>query len=60
MKVLQTLQNFLWIFDGPGDYQWAIAAPGGAPRGAQPLIRLQRIYNFGLLHAVILSFLDIL
>ena len=29
-------QNFLWIFYGPEDIQWARAAPGGAPSGAQP------------------------
>ena len=36
MKVLQTPRNFLWIFYGPEDYQWARAAPGGRPEGAQP------------------------
>ena len=29
-------RNFLWNFYGPEDIQWAGAAPGGAPRGAQP------------------------
>ena len=28
--------NFLWIFYGPEDIQWAREAPGGALRGAQP------------------------
>ena len=29
---VQTPQNFLWIFYGPEDHQWARAAPG-VPRG---------------------------
>ena len=29
-------RNFTEIFYGPEDTQWAKAAPGGAPRGAQP------------------------
>ena len=33
---VQTSRNFLWIFYGPEDSRWARAAPGGAPRGAQP------------------------
>ena len=30
---VQTPQNFLWIFYGPEDHQWARAAPGGCPEG---------------------------
>ena len=26
-------RNFLWIFYGPEDIQWARAAPGGCPEG---------------------------
>ena len=29
-------RNFTEIFYGPEDTKWAKAAPGGAPRGAQP------------------------
>ena len=29
-------RNFMEIFYGPEDTQWAKVAPGGAPRGAQP------------------------
>ena len=29
-------RNFMEIFYGPEDIQWAEEAPGGAPRGAQP------------------------
>ena len=36
MKVVQTPRNFLRIFYGPEDHQWARAAPGGCPKGAQP------------------------
>ena len=31
---VQTPQNFLWIFYGPEDHQWARAAPGGCPEGS--------------------------
>ena len=30
---VQTPRNFLWIFYGPEDIQWAKEAPGGVPRG---------------------------
>ena len=29
-------RNFMWMFCGPEDIQWAREALGGAPRGAQP------------------------
>ena len=33
---VQTQRNFLEIFFGPEDTQWAKEVPDGAPRGAQP------------------------
>ena len=36
IDTLETYQNSTMIFYGPEGRQWALVAPGGASRGAQP------------------------
>ena len=58
------------IFFGPEDTQEAsgggqktyegLTSSAHAPQGGSALIRLRRIYNFLLFHAIMLSILDVL